>query len=134
LSTAYISLDGSKSSKDEKPYQQFLAIVEESRASAMAAAADAENAYSAIRMLVPEVAYPGRKFLDLCKAANAYPDETKVDRERARQMTEQAIHGALGHAPSDAGALVEVSRPRRRLALRRGRQQVMERPAIRKTA
>ena len=104
-------------------------MFEESRASVSAAAADAENAYSAIRMLIPDVAYPARKYLDFCLAAEAHPDETKVDRERARQMTEQAIRTALDSDSPTARALAEASKPRRRLSLRRGRQQVKERPA-----
>ncbi len=114
LSTAYISLQGAKSTQDDETYQRFLAMFEESRASVSAAAADAENAYSAIRMLIPDVAYPARKYLDFCLAAEAHPDETKVDRERARQMTEQAIRKALGGDLPDDWMFAEPPVPQRR--------------------
>ncbi len=63
--TAQISLDGSKSSSDRQNYQQFLTKVEEARESASAAVADAENAYAALRMLIPSgadgVHWPARR-------------------------------------------------------------------------
>ncbi len=119
LSAAYISLDSAKSGSDEQVYQHYLAIVEESREAARGAAADAENAYSAIRMLSPDVADPAHRYLDFCLRANIHPDETKVDRERARQMTEQAIRTALDEDSPAARALAQASRSRRRMALRR---------------
>jgi hypothetical protein len=47
LDTAHISLDGAKSSSDDKTYQHFGAAVEEARESASAVVADAEDAYAA---------------------------------------------------------------------------------------
>ena len=77
---------------------------------------------------IPDVPYPARKYLDLRKAAEMRPDETKVDRERARHMTERSIHSALDDHANDAQALARASEPRRRLALR-ARQPVRKRPA-----
>lgn len=129
LSTAYISLDQAKSSQDQQVYRQFRAIVEESRQEATAAAADAENAYSAIRMLIPDVADAARKYLDFCLAAEAHPDETRVDRERARQMTEQAIRSALGVDSADNRTLPTATKPWRRLTRPSIRRQIENRPA-----
>jgi hypothetical protein len=96
LDTAYLSLDNAKSSSDQQIYQRFLTEVEEARERASAAVADAENAYAAIRMLVPSVTDQARFYLDFCIKADAHPDEGKVDRQRARQMVEETIRRALG--------------------------------------
>lgn len=127
LSTAYISLDGAKSNPDKQVYEHYRLIVEESRETTRAAIADAENAYSAIRMLIPDVAYPARRYLDFCRAADDHPDETKVDRERAREMTEQAIRDALD-VGSTGNQTPELGMSRRKVApsipLRRGRKRL----------
>jgi hypothetical protein len=94
--TASISLTGSKPSSDQQTYEHFRAMYEQARERSQAAAADAENAYAAIRLLIPSAAGQARRYLDLCIQAAAHPDETKVDRERARQAVEQAIQRALG--------------------------------------
>jgi hypothetical protein len=96
VGTATISFDGARSSGNEQTYQRFLAKLEGAREDAYAATADAENAYTAIRLLIPSVASQARRYLDLCGKADAHPDETKVDRERARQAVEETIQRALG--------------------------------------
>lgn len=95
LDAAQISLDGAKSS-DSQTYQHFWVAFEEARASASAAVTDAENAYASVRMLVPSVADQARRYLDFCINATSYPDESKVDRQRARQMVEEAIRRVFG--------------------------------------
>jgi len=116
LDTANISLDGAKSSADQQTYERFRAKVEEARESAATAVAEAENAYAALRMLVPSVAQPGRRYLDLCTQANSHPDDTKVDRQRARQMVEETIRHAFGGDLPDnwmfAEPVPESRRPR----------------------
>src|SRR5262249_32683308 len=104
----------------------FLAAADRT---ARAAIADAENAYSATRMLIPDAAYLARRYLDFCRAAEIHPDETRVDRERARQMAEQAIRSALDRSTAQARA--QASKPNRILALRSARQQVQKRPPAR---
>jgi len=96
LDTANISLDGAKSSGRTDLPEHLRANLEEVQKRASAAVADAENAYAALRMLVPSVAQQGRRYLDLCIQANAHPDDTKVDRQRARQMVEETIRHAFG--------------------------------------
>ncbi len=81
---------------DQQIYQRFLTEVEEARESASAAVADAENAYAAVRMLVPSVTDQARLYLDFCIKATAHPDEGKVERQRERQMVEEQIRRALG--------------------------------------
>jgi hypothetical protein len=96
LDTANISLDGAKSSTDPKIYGHFRAAVEEARERASAAVVDAEDAYAAVRTLIPSGADQARRYLDFCIQAVAHPDETKVDRQRARQMVEETIRRAFG--------------------------------------
>jgi hypothetical protein len=114
LDTAYMGLDKVKSSPDQQIYQHFLTKVEEARESASAAAADAENAYAAVRMLIPSVTDQARRYLDFCTQAVAHPDETKVERQRARQMVEETIRRAFGgDLPADwMFAEPESRRPR----------------------
>lgn len=123
LDTAHISLDGAKSSSDDKTYQHFRAAAEEARESASAAVADAENAYAAVRMLVPSVTDQARRYLDFCIKANAHPDEGKVERERARQMVEDTIRHAFGSDLPDnwmfAEPVPESPRPRWKISLQR---------------
>jgi hypothetical protein len=71
-------------------------MYEEARKRSQAAAADAENAYAALRMLIPAVADQARRYLDFCIQATAHPDETKVDRQPARQMVEETLRRAFG--------------------------------------
>jgi hypothetical protein len=94
--TASISLAGSKSSSDQQTYEHLRVMYEEARERSQAAVADAENAYAAIRLLIPSAAGQARRYFDLCIKADAHPDETKVDRERARQAVEETIQRALG--------------------------------------
>jgi hypothetical protein len=96
LDTATISLDGAKSSTDQKTYEHFRAAFEEARESASAAITDAENAYAAVRTLIPSGADQARRYLDYCIQAVAHPDVTKVDRQRARQVVEETIRRAFG--------------------------------------
>jgi hypothetical protein len=96
LDTANISLHGAKSSGDQKTYEHFRAAVEEARETASAAVADAENAYAAVRILIPSGADQARRYLDFCIQADAHPDETKAERQRARQMVEETIRRAFG--------------------------------------
>jgi hypothetical protein len=95
LDTASISIQQAKSSADEATYQHILAALKEAQEKASAAIADAESAYAAIRMLIPAAADPARRYLDLCIKADAHPDETKVDRQRAQRATEEAIRHTL---------------------------------------
>jgi len=96
LDTATISLDGAKSSGNQKTYEHFRAAFEEARENASAAVADAENAYAAVRTLIPSGADQARRYLDFCIQAVAHPDVTKVERQRARQMVEETIRRAFG--------------------------------------
>jgi hypothetical protein len=113
LDTANISLDGAKSSADEKTYEHFRAAVEEARESASAAVADAENAYAAVRTLIPSGADQARRYLDFCIQAVAHPDETKVERQRARQMVEETIRRTFGGDLPDNWVFAEPApRPR----------------------
>jgi hypothetical protein len=114
LDTANISLDQSKSSSDQQVYQHFLVKVGEAREQAFAAADDAENAYAALRILIPSVADQARRYLDYCISATAHPDENKVERHRARQMVEETIQKALGDDLPDNWMFAEpaIERPR----------------------
>jgi hypothetical protein len=96
LSVAHISLDGARNSSSPENYEHFRAAAEEAQQSASIAMADAESAYAALRLLIPAVADQAHRYLDLCIAANAYPDETQVDRQRARQMVEDTLRSTLG--------------------------------------
>ena len=96
VDTAAISLTGAKPSSDQQTYERFRLMYEDAKEQSIAAVADAENAYAAVRMLIPSVADQARRYLDICIQANAHPDETKVDRQRARQAAEQTIQRALG--------------------------------------
>jgi hypothetical protein len=96
VDTANISLDGAKSSANQQLDQHLRASLEEARELADAAIADAESAYAAVRMLIPSATGQARRYLDFCIKANAHPDETKVERERARQAAEETIQRALG--------------------------------------
>jgi hypothetical protein len=120
LDTAQISLDGAKSS-DSQTYQHFWAVFAEARASASAAVTDAENAYASIRMLVPSVADQARRYLDFCSSATSYPDESKVDRQRARETVEQASRRVFGGDLPDNWLFAELARRPRWWQLRRRR-------------
>jgi hypothetical protein len=122
LDMAQRTLSNAKSSTDQAMYDRFLASHDEARSATSDAIAEAERAYTSLRLLVPAVAESARRYLDLCTQANVHPDETKVDRERARQMAEQAIRTALDKDSPTARVLAESSKPKRRLSLRRGRQ------------
>jgi hypothetical protein len=98
LDGATISLEGAKSS-DQQTYDHYRVQWEEARESAQAAVAEAENAYAALRMLVPAAADQARRYQDFCIQAVAHPDETKVDRQRARQMVEETLRQELGGDP-----------------------------------
>jgi hypothetical protein len=93
--TASISLDNSKQGGDET-YQHFRKQYEERVEEVVAAFADAEGAYNAIRLLIPTAASAARVYLDLCGDADPHPDKGKAARERARQTAEEAIRAAVG--------------------------------------
>lgn len=109
LSAAYISLDGAKSSSDDKTYQHFRAAVERAQESASIAVSDAENAYAALRLLVPSVADQARRYLDYCLSATVHPDENKVERCRAHQVAEETIQQALGGDLPDNWRMTSIS-------------------------
>ena len=63
LDSAQISLDNSKSSSaTQRLIDHFRAVWEEARESASAAIADAENAYAAVRALIPSGADQARRY------------------------------------------------------------------------
>jgi hypothetical protein len=95
LDTASISIQQAESSAHEATYQHILAALKEAQEQASTAIADAESAYAAIRMLIPPAADPARRYLDLCIKADAHPDETKVERQRAQRVVEETIRRAL---------------------------------------
>jgi hypothetical protein len=95
LDTATISLEGAKSSGGPT-YEHFRVKWEEAREQSSTAVADAESAYAAVRMLIPSVADQAGRYLDFCIQANAHPDTTRVDRQRAQQMVEETIRHAFG--------------------------------------
>jgi len=95
VDTATMSIGRAKSS-DEQTYEHFRVMLEEAKEQSYAAVADAESAYAAVRMLVPSATDQARRYLDFCIQANAHPDETKVDRQRARQAVEETIRRAFG--------------------------------------
>jgi hypothetical protein len=136
LDTANISLDQAKSSSDQEVYQRFLAKVEEAREEAFAAVADAEYAYSALRLLIPYVADRARRYLDCCIGANAHPDDGKVDRHRARQMLEETLRHALGGDLSDKWMFAEPQSqvtPERKIPLQRKAELDTDRKAPRQS-
>lgn len=96
LDTANISLANAKSSSDQQTYEHFRVMYEEAKEQSIAAVADAENDYAAIRMLIPSVADQAHRYLDFCVQAVAHPDTTMVDRQRARQMVEETFRRAFG--------------------------------------
>ncbi len=96
LDVASRTLDNAKSAANEKTYEHYRASFEEARDRASAAIADAENAYTAVRMLIPSATDQARRYLDFCIQADAHPDEQKVERQRARQMVEETIRRAFG--------------------------------------
>jgi hypothetical protein len=96
LDSASRAFDNAKSSADEKTFEHFRMNVKEAQELTFAAITDAENAYTALRLLVPSVTDQARRYLDLCVHADIHPDEKKVERQRARQMAEEAIRRALG--------------------------------------
>jgi hypothetical protein len=108
-------LGSSKSSADEKTYERFRTNWEEAREGANAAVTNAESTYAAVRVLIPSVKDKARRYLDLCIRADAHPDKTKVDRERARQMVEETIRQAFGGDLPDNWMFAEPQReqPRR---------------------
>lgn len=113
LDSAQISLDNSKSSASQQLNDRFRAVWEEARESASAAIADAENAYAAVRALIPSGADQARSYLEFCIKADANPDGTKVERQRARQMVEEAIRRAFGGDLPDNWVFAEPApRPR----------------------
>lgn len=113
LDSAQISLDNSKSSANQQLSDHFHAVWEEARESASAAIADAENAYAAVRTLIPSGADQARRYLEFCIKADAHPDETKVERQRARQMVEETIRHAFGGDLPDNWVFAEPApRPR----------------------
>jgi hypothetical protein len=96
LDMASRALGNTRPTADEKSYERYRTNYEEARDGAAVAVADAESAYAALRLLIPSVAGQARRYLDLCIQADIHPDDTKVDRERARQMVEETIQRALG--------------------------------------
>jgi hypothetical protein len=113
VDSARNSLDQSRSSASQQLVDHFRAVWEEARESSSSAVADAENAYAAVRMLVPSVTGQARGYLDLCIAANIHPDEGKAGRQRARQMVEEAIRRAFGGDLPDNWVFAEPApRPR----------------------
>ena len=90
------TLGNAKQSADQQTYDQLRLAWEAARDSGQAAIADAENAYSALRLLVPAVADQARRYLDLCRKADAHPDNTKDDRQQARQAVEETLRHELG--------------------------------------
>ena len=106
LDTANISLDGAKSSGGAT-YERFREAVEQARSATAVARDAAEVAYAALRVLMPSGAYPARKYLDFCATATSHPDETKPDRERAREMVEDAIRRAFGSDLADDWVFAE---------------------------
>ncbi len=116
LDTANRSLDNAKSSASDQVYEQFRSKQQEAQESAFTATADAENAYAAIRMLIPSVTSQARRYLDLCIQADAHPDSGKDERQRTRQGVEGTIRRALGGDLPDnwmfAEPVPESHRPR----------------------
>jgi hypothetical protein len=87
---------GNVNRKDDATYQHHRSLLMEAREKAASAFSDAEKGYTAICLLVPPAAGAVRRYLDLCNDADAYPDEKRDARERARQTAEEAIRAALG--------------------------------------
>jgi hypothetical protein len=96
LDTAANTLGNAKQSADQQTYDRFRETWEKAREEVQAAVADAENAYAALRLLVPAVADQARRYLDFCLQADAYPDKMRADRQRARQMVEETLRYELG--------------------------------------
>lgn len=91
LDVASRSLDGAKSSQDQQIYDRYRNEWEEARDTSVAAFNEAQTAYAALRMLVPAVADEAGRYLGLCMQADAHPDKSKDERQRARQEVEQAL-------------------------------------------
>ena len=129
LDTANISLDQSKSRSDQQIYERFLVKAEEAREQVLTAAADAENANAALRLLIPSVADQARRYLDYCLRTTAHPDEEKVERHRARRMVEETIQQALGGDLPDNWMFAEpaIDRPQwwKTLLPRRAKRQAI---------
>jgi hypothetical protein len=96
LDIASASVSNAKSSSDQQTYDHYRAKFEEAGEQSAAAVADAENAYAAVRILIPSVTSQARHYLDLCKRANVQPDKEKDERQRAREEVEETIRRAFG--------------------------------------
>lgn len=91
---ATMSLDNARHG-DEKTFEYYRTQVEERTKESVEVFAEAEDAYNALRLLLPTAAEAARRYLDLCNAADPYPDDDKASRESARSIAEQAIRSAL---------------------------------------
>jgi hypothetical protein len=60
------------------------------------ALAQAEDAYNALRFLLPPVESYARLYLDLCINADPYPDTGRAKRDRARKTVESEIQRLVG--------------------------------------
>lgn len=96
VSHSYLVLDGAKGNPDPTVYERSRAELMSAQGRAGDAITDAENAYTALRLLVPAAADAARTYLDLCGAADVHPDERREEREAARRTAETAIQKALG--------------------------------------
>jgi hypothetical protein len=77
VDTATRSISNAKPWADDKTYQHFRTSLDEARERASTAVADAENAYTVVRLLIPSATGQARRYLDLCIQANAPPGQRK---------------------------------------------------------
>jgi hypothetical protein len=90
------TLGNAKQSADQQTYDQLRLAWEAARDSNQAAIADAENAYSALRLLIPAAADQARCYLDLCISADAHPDTKKAERQQAQETVEETLRQEVG--------------------------------------
>jgi hypothetical protein len=86
-----------RTATDGAQRQQLEADREKRLSGARDALAQAEEAYNALRFLLPMTASYARKYLDFCRDAGPHSDDmTRVERERVRQTAESEIQRILG--------------------------------------
>lgn len=93
VEVASLSLDNSKS-QGQEVYEVYKRRLEETQDRFYAAYSEAENAFAAVRMLVPPAGEDARQYLDLCRDADRR-DLTKDQRQELRSEVERTVRKVL---------------------------------------